>query len=378
VVSFYKNGDWVQVIVDDRLLVQGGSYRGKLWNDKRTAYSYYTSGQTFFAGVAAEEGAENPSEEIWVSIIEKAYAKLHGGYGNIQEGRTRYGVRDLTGASPYTVEAGITDEDLRQRFQSAKDSGVRVMVGIARNAAPVGGILSAHAYSILKIIDRRDKGLPVLCLCRNPWGHEGEWQGPWSDGSSEWTDATREITGYDDKNGEADGVFCIPFDECRRVFTEWDVSFLYPHSFFRIALQGEWARGSAGGCGNTGEADLLSNPQFLLEVPLPPRADMACFGQLVLSQEDVRYTQSNNSMNHIGFHIYHSPHDGGRVTVDNSYGLVTDWGAASYPNTRSATAILKHLPPGKYVVIPTTFHPNEFGPFFFSAWLNYAVTLKPL
>lgn len=25
-----------------------------------------------------------------------------------------------------------------------------------------------------------------LCLLRNPWG-EGEWTGPWSDGSKEWT-----------------------------------------------------------------------------------------------------------------------------------------------------------------------------------------------
>ena len=38
------------------------------------------------------------TNEIWVMIIEKAWAKVHGGYLNIAAGLTREALRDLTGA----------------------------------------------------------------------------------------------------------------------------------------------------------------------------------------------------------------------------------------------------------------------------------------
>ncbi len=36
-------------------------------------------------------------------ILEKAWAKLYGGYSNIESGLTREVLRDLTGAPSYTV-----------------------------------------------------------------------------------------------------------------------------------------------------------------------------------------------------------------------------------------------------------------------------------
>ena len=37
---------------------------------------------------------------MWVPLMEKAYAKLHGGYKNIESGHTTYGIRDLVGSVP--------------------------------------------------------------------------------------------------------------------------------------------------------------------------------------------------------------------------------------------------------------------------------------
>ena len=128
-----------------------------------------------------------------------------------------------------------------------------------------------------------------------------------------------------------------------------DVSFLYPESFFRIRVGGQWTRQSAGGCGNTGEEDLLRNPQFQLVVPEPPQADMFCFGQIVLTQEDVRWTQSQHEMYSIGFHIFRSPPEGGRITVENNWNLHTEMSSGTYINRRAATALIKHIQPGKSV-----------------------------
>ena len=86
----------------------------------------------------------------------------------------------------------------------------------------------------------------VLCRIRNPHGRHGEWDGPWGDASSEWTPRRRQIVGYDPQ-GAADGVFCMAMEDARRVFEDWDVTYLYPRTFFHALLRGEWTAATAGG-----------------------------------------------------------------------------------------------------------------------------------
>ncbi|EEB99978.1 hypothetical protein MPER_00196, partial [Moniliophthora perniciosa FA553] len=47
----------------------------------------------------------------------------------------------------------------------------------------INGLIGGHAYSVLRAIEHKGKRFVIL---RNPWG-EGEWTGPWADGSKEWT-----------------------------------------------------------------------------------------------------------------------------------------------------------------------------------------------
>lgn len=54
--------------------------------------------------------------------------------------------------------------------------------GVNPELAPQG-LLGNHSYSVLRTVEYKGKRFVIL---RNPWG-ESRWEGPWSDGSKEWT-----------------------------------------------------------------------------------------------------------------------------------------------------------------------------------------------
>ena len=80
------NGVWEDVVLDDQFpcVRTGGKYEPAFNHTK--------------------------SNELWVMLIEKAWAKVHGGYYNISAGLTREALRDLTGASAKTYFLSSTQE----------------------------------------------------------------------------------------------------------------------------------------------------------------------------------------------------------------------------------------------------------------------------
>lgn len=67
---FYKNGQWVYVLIDDYLPTSKG----------KAVFSKCSNGN-----------------ELWVPLVEKAYAKLHKCYENLEGGTVTYAMVDLTG-----------------------------------------------------------------------------------------------------------------------------------------------------------------------------------------------------------------------------------------------------------------------------------------
>ncbi|KAG6828557.1 hypothetical protein H0H92_007582 [Tricholoma furcatifolium] len=169
---FFHNAKWEPVIIDDFLYVSVPKFE-ELRNHEKQLYHYnqqlYEEFQATHGKFVyfAKSGIEN---ETWVSLIEKAYAKLHGCYAALRGGDTGEAIEDLTGT--------------------------------------VNGLISNHAYSILraKVCDGNH-----LLVIRNPWGIM-EWRGPWSDGSKEWTEKTiLFLKELQHSINDADGQFVMEF-----------------------------------------------------------------------------------------------------------------------------------------------------------------------
>lgn len=79
-VKFFKNGEEREIVIDDYI----PCYRGE------PAFS------------------KSNGDELWVILLEKAWAKVHGSYERIEAGFAENVLRDLTGAPTKVIE---TDEE---------------------------------------------------------------------------------------------------------------------------------------------------------------------------------------------------------------------------------------------------------------------------
>jgi len=78
VIRLFKNFQWLYVLVDERIPV-----------NKQTRQPVF--------------GHCKDPHEMWVALIEKAYAKLHGCYENLVSGYVDEGIQELTGFQPEKI-----------------------------------------------------------------------------------------------------------------------------------------------------------------------------------------------------------------------------------------------------------------------------------
>ena len=78
VIRIFKDFQWIYVIIDDRIVV-----------DKETRKPVF--------------GTCLNLHELWVPLIEKAYAKMHGCYENLISGYIDEGIQELTGFQPEKI-----------------------------------------------------------------------------------------------------------------------------------------------------------------------------------------------------------------------------------------------------------------------------------
>uniref|UniRef100_A0A3Q1AHV9 calpain-2 n=1 Tax=Amphiprion ocellaris TaxID=80972 RepID=A0A3Q1AHV9_AMPOC len=348
--QFWQFGEWVDVVVDDRLPTRDGK----------------------LLFVHSAEGSE-----FWSALLEKAYAKVNGSYEALSGGNIIEGFEDFTGGIAEMYKMEKAPPNLFQIIQRALKLGSLLGCSIDVNSAYETEAVTAlklvkgHAYSVTGAEEVHFRGrLVQLVRIRNPWG-EVEWTGPWSDGSSEWKHVSENDKSKLNHVAE-DGEFWMSYSDFIKQFSKLEICNLTPDTLMsddvghwnHYQFEGMWRVGStAGGCRNH-PATFSSNPQFVVRLEDvdddPLDGQDGCTFLVGLMQKDGRRKKRlDRQLETIGYAIYEYK---GRSNVHLGPDVLLRRRAvamsSTFINTREVCDRFK-LPPGEYVIIPSTFEPHK-------------------
>ncbi|XP_020338293.1 calpain-2 catalytic subunit [Oncorhynchus tshawytscha] len=371
--QFWQYGQWVDVVIDDRLPTR--------------------EGKLLF--VHSAEGSE-----YWSALLEKAYAKVNSSYEALSGGSTTEGFEDFTGGIAETYNLGKAPQCLFKIMKKALGLGSLLGCSIditsAYETEAVTGqkLVKGHAYSITAAEEVHLHGTPVeLVRIRNPWG-QVEWTGAWSDDSREWDGVRPEEKSKLDHSAE-DGEFWMAYSDFLRQYSKLEICNLTPDTLVsdevgrwnHYQFEGMWRVGStAGGCRNHA-ATFCSNPQFAIKLDDvdddPHDGKDGCTFLVGLMQKDGRKERRfSRDLNTIGFSIYQVPDEyKGRTNIHLGPDVLLRQKSVAMSNTfinlREICDRFK-LPPGEYVIIPSTFEPHKKGSFLLRVFAEKHAATSPM
>ncbi|XP_075999193.1 calpain-12 isoform X1 [Genypterus blacodes] len=392
--KFWQYGEWVEVVVDDRLPVRQG----------HLLFSY-----------------SHTRNEYWSALVEKAYAKLTGSYGSLKGGNISEGMEDFTGGIAYSLPVpSRTTRVLWRSLTAALSRGSLLSSFIqASSYLEVGkvtadGLIKGHAYAITDTDTIKKASAETLVYkLRNPWGFV-EYTGPWSDKSSDWDDVEQAEKQRIDLKKKEDGEFWIGAEDFSRLFGIVELCSVNPDSMedststWTISeYEGLWAKGSSAGGSRKYKRSFWKNPQFELNLTEQdqPQADeddddeeedseeeamtpeekkiaekqrqkaKECTVLVELLQKD-RRKRTKVHFRYIAFHIYkvrQKPH--GLCLTQDFFKKNRPVGrSGKYQGVRGVWRRVR-LDPGNYVIVASTFRPNQPGEFFLRIFSKTGNTL---
>lgn len=359
---FWRFGEWVDVVIDDRLPTI----------NNQLVYCH-----------------SNDSNEFWSALVEKAYAKVYGCYEALDGGNTADALVDFTGgvSEPLDLIEGqiAQDEESRNRLfervlkvhnrEGLISCSIRATTSADMEARLDCGLVKGHAYAVTDVRKvRLGHGLLsylkseklFMIRMRNPWG-EKEWNGPWSDSSEEWQKVSKSEREKLGVTVQDDGEFWMTFEDFCKYYTDLilcrliNTSYLSIHKTWEEAvMRGSWdrhddpLRNRSGGCINY-KVTFLQNPQYVFDVKKAEDEVLIC-----LQQKDRRARPKEGKGENLamGFDIH-------RVELNRKYRMHTvqqKVAGSVYINSR-CVFFKKELREGRYVIIPTTFDPGHIGDF---------------
>ncbi|KAL1507545.1 hypothetical protein AB1Y20_007166 [Prymnesium parvum] len=212
--------------------------------------------------------AKNNGAELYVMLLEKAFAKVSGSYSVLKGGASSRAWLAMTGCAD--INYYDFDDFSRRWVESKLDTSPEVVpftnwsrkllragqLGFKREAqlghdqmftllreadeknflmgASIGGLgveskrpdglVEGHAYSLIRVvrIDPPDGEALQLVELRNPWGNQQEWRGAWSDRSAEWQ-KHRHVARQLKPQVRADGLFWMSWEDFARIFTNIEI-----------------------------------------------------------------------------------------------------------------------------------------------------------
>ncbi|KAF5401281.1 Calcium dependent cysteine protease [Paragonimus heterotremus] len=347
---FWRFGDWVDVVIDDLLPTRNRQLVFMHSADRR---------------------------EFWSALLEKAYVKLIGTYDAMRGGTTSEAMEDFTGGLTEVMDLG--EKAPKKLFSimecaKARASLMATSIDAAENElegrGPMG-LITGHAYSITDVrrVTSRSGSVELVRL-RNPWGNEEEWVGPWSDQSREWKNIPQDERKRIGLTFDNDGEFWMSFSDFVRYFSRIEFCHLGPESVVvgqsmihatptrrweMTKEEGEWVRfATAGGCRN-----------YSVQVIDPDETDDENMGTLIVGLMQTGRRETHQELHTIGYAIYRLPTRGNRDgLLGRAFFLANSTIARSPTFTNMREVVGRHkLEPGEYVIVPSTFAPNEEAKF---------------
>ncbi|XP_055338337.1 calpain-C-like [Paramacrobiotus metropolitanus] len=340
-------GEWTEVLVDDALPVVDGRLM------------FIQSQQT---------------KQFWPSLLEKAYAKLHGSYEAIKYGNILDGLANLTGGAAESVP--ITPDSCNLVFNTVlnKTSIVTCAAlsdeGGLRNFDKLhNGILLGCNYRLLNIerVQAKNAERHSLLRLQSPWGTSDYTHPPmWDDYPLHEKD--RLGVGYVPE-GEfwmTEKDFLATFTHFELIHLDGDTSLDEPslrnkQPWTMRVWEGRWQKGvTAGGCRNNVDTFHI-NPQFLLIAAEEDEIIISIHQHVVLSPLVV------------GFSVYAISSVGGRLDAQffKKHHAILH---SAYTNTQQVTSRCR-LQPGQYVIIPTSFEAGQEAAFTLRVYSSVPVNL---
>ncbi|XP_077342661.1 calpain-9 [Lithobates pipiens] len=348
--QFWQHNEWVDIVIDDRL----PTFRNRL--------------------VFLHSADLN---EFWSALIEKAYAKLNGSYEALKGGSTIEAMEDFTGGVSEMYENKSAPSNYFEIMDKALKRGsmlgcsIDITSSAETEAKTPQGLVKGHAYSItgLDVVNYRGQKVQLIRV-RNPWG-QVEWNGAWSDNSPEWSSIDPAERKRLCQTSLDDGEFWMKMEDFKRYFDKVEICNLTPdaldddteHKWEVNVHQGSWVRGStAGGCRNFLET-FWTNPQVKLSLTEKDDGRNECTFIAALMQKNRRKLKKVGAeLLTIGYAIYQCPGSQSQMTKDFFKFNASKGRSKTYINVREISQRFT-LPPGDYMIIPTTFEPHQEADF---------------
>ncbi|XP_073975744.1 calpain C isoform X2 [Rhodnius prolixus] len=355
-------GEWVEVLVDDRLPTVSGRL-------------------AFIQSVH--------SEQFWPALLEKAYAKLHGSYEALKYGTMMDGLSDLTGGIAESISLRQDPTASGRLLNSLLDMTTVVTCTVQppnhhqvrnnteklANGIQIG--INYRLYAVERVETVSGEAVQLVRL-RNPLGAGGgEYVGTWCRGCTHWHQVPVQEKERLGIAHSPDPEFWMSYGEFVKTFTHLeavhldsetarDEPSLHKKRTWQMRVyQGAWVRGvSAGGCRNNPETFHI-NPQL----------------HLILSEmEEVIISLNQHSIMEpkvIGFTAYSLPKNttetAGRQFFKKNKSLVN----SQYTNSRQVS-LRCQLEQGGYLVLPTTFETGQESNFTVRVYSSKPLKLKLL
>lgn len=369
---FWRFGEWVEVVVDDRLPTI----------DNELVYS-----------------KSKDRHEFWSALLEKAYAKLAGSYEALRGGNAADALVDFTGGVSESIDLVKKDyaNDLEKRKVLHKhlrkllekdntmcSAAIKIQSNDEMEMQLETGLVKGHAYTINTVntipigesfFSRFNAENIYLVKLRNPWGNR-EWNGAWSDDSEELKQLSEEEKAELGVKIEDDGEFWMPWDDFCTHFTIVTVCALVNTSIFSFdktynegLFKGTWKGRGSGGCVNN-KSTFFNNPQYMFDMSGKTKEEVF----ISLMQPDTRTGKATGKGNlTIGFYVM-------KVEANRTHRvnyLYDKAGNSTFINSREVFDRLE-LNPGRYVIIPSTFHPKVDGNFFLRVFTDKSNDMEEL